>query len=139
MANQDQVDYNVLKKLSKDRIREARILLANKKFSGAYYLAGYSIELALKAYYCKQMLFPPKDTEDLYCHNLEALLQSCGLKDMLSKDMKNNSDLGAKWGVIARWSEQSRYKITEGLIARDFLDAIDNKKCGILIWIMKKL
>ncbi|MFA5892576.1 MAG: DNA-binding protein [Candidatus Margulisiibacteriota bacterium] len=139
MAKQEQTNFNILKQLSRERIRESRILFAKRKFSGAYYLAGYSIELALKAYYCKQMSFPPKDTKDLYCHNLETLLLSCGLKESLLNDIKTNHDLGAKWGVITKWSEESRYLITKKEITRDFLDAIDNKRYGILIWIMKKL
>lgn len=36
------------KELSESRVKEAKLLLRENCFSGAYYLARYSIELALK-------------------------------------------------------------------------------------------
>jgi hypothetical protein len=36
-------------KLATIRLAEEKILLRNKQYAGAYYLAGYSIECALKA------------------------------------------------------------------------------------------
>ena len=44
-----------LETLSETRIREAELLFNDDKFGGAYYLAGYSIECALKACICKQV------------------------------------------------------------------------------------
>ena len=38
-----------LQRLSLERIEDARALLAAKQWSGAYYLAGYSLECALKS------------------------------------------------------------------------------------------
>jgi HEPN domain-containing protein len=38
-----------LQRLSRLRIQEARSLFKLKHYSGAYYLAGYSVECALKA------------------------------------------------------------------------------------------
>jgi len=48
-------NYKDLKKLSTLRIEEAKVLLDNNKYSGSYYLAGYSIELALKALWSKNV------------------------------------------------------------------------------------
>ncbi len=42
-----------LQKLSNIRIREAKVLFAAGEHSGAYYLAGYAIECALKACFAK--------------------------------------------------------------------------------------
>ena len=45
------------------RLEEAEVLLRTRKFSGAYYLAGYAIECALKARLAKQTKrydFPPE-------------------------------------------------------------------------------
>jgi HEPN domain-containing protein len=36
-------------KLAEIRIKEARVLLDRKCYAGAYYLAGYAVECALKA------------------------------------------------------------------------------------------
>ena len=45
------MDRKVLQSLSLLRIREAEALLSAQYFSGAYYLAGYSVECGIKA--CK--------------------------------------------------------------------------------------
>ena len=41
--------------LAKTRIREAKALLDNGLFDGAYYLAGYAVECALKACIVKKI------------------------------------------------------------------------------------
>jgi len=42
------MDRAQLHQLADDRIRDARALLAAKRWSGAYYLAGYAVECMLK-------------------------------------------------------------------------------------------
>jgi HEPN domain-containing protein len=44
-----------LQKLSNTRLRQARILFAAGESSGAYYLAGYAVECALKACFAKHV------------------------------------------------------------------------------------
>lgn len=39
-----------LQELSKLRLKEAKLLIDNNSFDGAYYLCGYSVECALKAW-----------------------------------------------------------------------------------------
>lgn len=76
------------KKLSEFRLEEAKILYKEKKFSGAYYLAGYSIELALKAAICKKFksgTIPDKKfVNDLYTNDLEKLMALSSLKSHYS-------------------------------------------------------
>ena len=48
------MNRNDLKGLALIRLREATILLANGEYSGAYYLAGYAVECALKPCIAKQ-------------------------------------------------------------------------------------
>jgi hypothetical protein len=42
-------ERETMRKLAMARLAEARILLDAGEFSGAYYLAGYAIECAIKA------------------------------------------------------------------------------------------
>ena len=64
--------------LSRIRLREARSLFSAGHFDGAYYLAGYSIECALKACIARRTKrhdFPDKKAVDKsYTHNLEQLV-----------------------------------------------------------------
>ena len=63
-----------LQALSETRIREAKSLLAAEFMDGAYYLAGYSVECALKACIAKQTQehdFPDKKlVNESHTHNL---------------------------------------------------------------------
>jgi hypothetical protein len=59
------------RQLADERLEEARELLSLKKWGGAYYLAGYAIELALKSCIIKTLMatdaFPAKDfSKDCY-------------------------------------------------------------------------
>jgi hypothetical protein len=42
------VNKDELRQLAQDRILDAKALLAARRWSGAYYLAGYAVECALK-------------------------------------------------------------------------------------------
>jgi hypothetical protein len=59
-----------LQRLAKERVAEAKILLAARKWSGAYYLVGYAVEFALKACIAKRVKaedFPDKDLVTKWC------------------------------------------------------------------------
>ncbi len=122
-------DYKDFKNLSLKRIEEAKCLLDNKQFSGAYYLAGYSVEFALKACYCKTVpkkSFPPKRNiyDKLYKHDLNGLLDVSGIKHEFEKSLTENNDLNAKWEIIKDWNEESRYAIMIENDARPMIEAI---------------
>lgn len=130
-------------RISRIRKKEARILLSNKEYAGAYYLIGYSIECALKACIAKQIQkwdFPDKEiTNKVFTHNLESLLKLAGLEQQLKKDMDTNPSLKTNWAVIKDWSESSRYKtnITQK-DATSIYSSCNSRKDGILPWIKKK-
>lgn len=137
-----QPNYKSFKSLSLKRIEEAQILLANKQYSGAYYLAGYSIELALKACFCKGVKaksFPDKDVVGkLYNHDLNKLLDVSGIKTNYEKKTKKDKNFATNWQVVKDWSEESRYNhvILKG-DAESLIAAITDKKKGILNWIKR--
>ncbi len=53
-----------IEKLALERFQEANILFRAGKYDGAYYLSGYSIELALKAKICRRFGVPNLFTLD---------------------------------------------------------------------------
>ena len=65
------------------RIAEAQSLFAARFFDGAYYLAGYSVECALKACIARltnQHDFPDKEFAlACYTHSIEKLVRAAGL------------------------------------------------------------
>jgi hypothetical protein len=67
-------------KIADMRVREARILLDAGEWDGAYYLAGYAVECALKACIIKRLntsdVWPEKSFMDnCYKHDLKLLLK----------------------------------------------------------------
>ena len=120
------------------RLKEAGALLQAGHYEGAYYLAGYAVECALKACVAKQTqaeAFPPKDASRLYTHELGLLLQMANLKQALQGDAPSGSPLERYWTVVQRWSEESRYARPTAQEARDLHQAITAQPGGVLQWL----
>ena len=131
-----------LQRIARLRVKEAKVLLENGYFSGAYYLLGYAVECALKASIAKQIKrydFPDRKLiNDSYSHELEKLLGVSGLKEKLQDEIRNNPNLEVNWAIVKDWSVESRYStdISE-TAARDFYSAVTTSKNGVLSWLKK--
>ena len=122
------------------RAREAGSLSKSRNQQGAYYLAGYAVECALKACISKKTRrheFPPKKkyVENVYKHDLNILLKLADLEKHLEKDMQTNRELAANWNTVKVWNEESRYLVS-GLNGKDLYAAITGVD-GVLPWIKK--
>jgi HEPN domain-containing protein len=131
-----------LQQLAERRLADARTLLAANAFAGAYYLAGYAIECALKACVAKQIHqfdFPEKRLIDRsYTHNLVQLLEVSGVKAPFEEEAARNEALRFRWNVVRDWSEASRYDVaTTEKTARDMLAAVGDEDDGVLTWLKK--
>jgi len=114
-------------------------LFANKKWSGAYYLAGYAVECALKACICKLTKvdeFPDrKFAERCWSHDLEELLKLCGLEPDFEKDRLVDASLEKNWDIVTEWNERSHYSLKTKDDAEEKIEAITDKKHGVLSWL----
>ena len=128
-----------LRWLAKERIREAKVLLDAQHWSGAYYLAGYAVECALKACIAKRMQaeeFPDKSfTDKCWTHNLVQLLVVAELKDDFDAAMQADTDLEDNWNIVKEWTEASRYARKKKADAQDLYSAITDKKHGVFSWL----
>ena len=128
-------------KLSYIRLEEAKALLRNRHYEGAYYLAGYVIECALKACIAartKATDFPPKPetVRDYYRHDLVSLVASAELKEKLVAKCKASKGFEKNWDVVRDWTEQIRYETNVNIkTARMMLKAIDDSRNGVLKWV----
>ena len=121
-------------------VKEAKLLLDNNCYEGAFYLLGYALECAIKACIAKQVKehdFPDKQLANVsFTHRLGDLLGVAGLKQKLQEKEKTDEEFKLNWAVTKDWSEDARYEhIIEETLAKDFFRAITNEKTGILIWI----
>jgi HEPN domain-containing protein len=133
------VDRRDLQELSKVRLKEARALMELGLYDGAYYLAGYAVECALKACIAKETQrhqFPDKKRVDLsHSHDLLQLIRVAGLEDQHRERVRSDPDFETNWEVVRRWSEQSRYRRHSHESAQALLVAISERRHGVITWI----
>lgn len=127
------------KQIARIRLKEAKTLLSNGNYDGAYYLCGYVVECGLKACIAKKTKrydFPDKTTvQDSYTHEIEKLVGIAGLKQDLRKETKRDKQFEVNWTVVKDWTEVSRYERQNDKKARDLYSAITNRRNGVLRWI----
>jgi HEPN domain-containing protein len=128
--------------LANTRLREAKALLAAGDWSGAYYLAGYAVECALKAVIAKEVKrhdFPDKDRVNRsYTHKLTDLAMLARLDAEIAMERKAKSGFAAAWATVTEWDEKSRYAIWTADEAWALVDAVGRRKDGVLIWVKQR-
>jgi HEPN domain-containing protein len=131
-----------LRELALIRLKEARVLLRNGYYDGAYYLSGYCIECALKACIAKRTRryeFPDKKTADAsHTDKLSDLIKVAQLEDAHIEEVGRDVVFGANWNIVKEWSEQSRYKKHLSKSAEDILSAVADRRHGVLRWIKQR-
>jgi HEPN domain len=147
-----------IKELAVERLDEARILYENGKYDGSFYLAGYSVELMLKAKICERMgipnLFDEVNSNQnldaserrgldeikkvVKTHNLFTLLIFSGLKVKIDEEKALNEIFSSGCALLfSKWNEKIRYKVIghitsqEARIMIQFLTMENN----LLTWI----
>jgi hypothetical protein len=137
---------HTFQQISLVRLEDAKALLDKKQYDGCCYLAGYSIELALKAATCRLMerddfftLAKAETVRAFKIHNLRELIILAGLWQKYEDLSVHEPLIYDNWRIIVdgiKWSEQLRYQI--GLTQKDateMVEAIDHPTNGILKWI----
>jgi HEPN domain-containing protein len=129
-----------LQKLTRIRLTEARILLRNGCYEGAYYLAGYAVECAIKACIAKKVRrfeFPDKKLAvESYTHDLKKLLGAAELKPYHDAALESDLIFKEHGQVVAEWSEQRRYELyVKRKTAERFYCGIVARRHGVLAWL----
>ena len=133
------MDRKDLQELSRVRLKEAKALLTLGLNDGAYYLAGYAVECALKACIARQTRryeFPDNiKVRKSWTHALNDLITVAGLKDELQEQAKRDSDFETNWVIVTSWSEESRYRRHRPASAHELVAAVDERHHGVIRWI----
>ena len=132
-----------LQKVSRLRLKEANALINAGFHSGAYYLAGYSVECALKACIARRTQrydFPDKKAvADAWTHDLGKLLDLAGIARDFERDVDKQHQLGLNWAVVKNWKVEHRYSHdTLKVEAKEIYYACVSRKYGVLTWITKR-
>ena len=134
-----------LKQLAKSRLREAKALFDCGLYDGSYYLAGYVVELSLKARICRMLdtdRYPEsgKLSQSFKTHNLDDLLLLAGLERKFEQAKIANPNLLTNWSLVTEWTEQFRYEpvgSSPRQRAQTTIAALEDKNDGIFTWIKK--
>jgi HEPN domain-containing protein len=128
-----------LQRLSSIRVKEAKLLLDNDYYDGAYYLTGYAVECALKACIARRTRrydFPDKrSVMDSYVHDLEKLVRTAGLQGDLAVKSQTNPRFATNWSIVKEWNEDSRYGDWAKPDAEGLYNAVTERLYGVLRWV----
>jgi hypothetical protein len=121
------------------RIAEAKVLLDAQMWDGAYYLAGYAVECALKACIAKRTQpedFPDKDkAAKAWTHKIDVLVEVAELEPARDTEGTANPKFAAYWRVVVKWKEDARYQRKTQLDAEGLYKAVSDSTDGVLRWI----
>jgi len=134
------LNRDTLRALAGSSLEEARALLKNGLWTGAYYMTGLAVECALKsclASAVREHDFPDKEfVNAMYVHNLEKLFKLNGaLWVSLQADMKADARLNVNWNTVKDWDDSKRYDIVEELQAKALHEATAASSSGVMEWI----
>ncbi len=124
---------------AQEKLDGAVILLLNRKFANAYYLAGYAVEMGLKACIAAHIsaeTIPDKELiKKVLQHDFPVLVGLAGLQPELKEQKDKDPYFAANWACVSEWSPDARYEDKDETSAQTIIDAIGNQNSGVLQWI----
>ena len=129
-----------LQDLAELRLREANALLASGNPCGAYYLAGFSIECALKACIARKTLefdFPDKVlATKAFEHSPVKLIKVADLESDIALQLQSNPTFFDFWSIVTAWNVDRRYELNTTVgEAPKLINAIEDPANGVLKWL----
>lgn len=129
------ISKKTLSELVDQKLKDAEVLITNRRYASAIYMAGYALELALKLKICKIFKFargfPENKTEfttyqnstrsqpllagtitqikDIRNHDLNKLLFYSGVEFKIKLNYLN------EWNLVVSWDPEMRYKMQKVL------------------------
>ena len=130
-----------LQAIAQAKLDDALNLLKNGRFSNAYYLSGYAVEIGLKACVAAQIsadTIPDPDLmKNVLNHDFKKLVGLAGLQTELRLAESSDPRFHAYWGIVSDWSPESRYENCDPMTAQLMVEAVGNSTSGVLKWIKK--
>lgn len=128
-----------LQRMANANYEDACLLFQHDRHASAYYLAGFAVELAIKAAIARHIhaeTIPDKQfINRVFTHKLDDLLNLAGLNMRLKEAALETPSLAVAWGVVANWSVVSRYEMIDAFQAADMLSAVGDPGHGVMQWL----
>ncbi len=82
--------------------------------------------------------FPDKKSVDAsYTHNLKDLIKVANLELARLEEANKDPVFRNNWDLVQQWSEHSRYRRHGSEMARALMEAIGDRKHGVIAWIKR--
>jgi hypothetical protein len=111
----------------------------NGRYSNAYYLAGYAVEIGLKACIAAQIsakTIPDKAfIKNIFNHEFRTLVGLAGLAGALKDEQDKDQTFGTNWALASQWEPDARYEAIDPMSAQLLVEAIADPHSGVLKWI----
>ncbi|TQX91829.1 MULTISPECIES: DNA-binding protein [unclassified Rhizobium] len=131
-----------LQRVAQAKINDAQLLLAHRRASNAYYLAGYAVEIGLKACIAKQIsaeTIPELNfVRSIYDHDLQKLIRVAGLSAELKQAQDADKDFAVNWAIVCEWKPDDRYGLKDLGTAQVMIAAVMDETGGVLPWIRER-
>src|SRR3954465_8548388 len=113
--------------LAETKLEDAKLLLSAGRADNAYYLAGYAVELMLKAILSgrfRENTLPDRALiNQLYSHDLDRRLRLALLDVALQQHEKSDAEPRLRWDIVLEWTGESRYGDYSADAATHFIEA----------------
>jgi len=111
-----------LRALARERLKDARVLLAQRRYDGATYFCGFAVELAIKSCICKRFEWPhykhTRPYQSFETHDLPLLIELSGAWPKVQKKSL------AEWSTVRTWTGSDRYRPVGYATAKQAQDMI---------------
>ena len=138
-----EIDKARLVELAEAKLEDAKLLLSAGRAANAYYLAGYAVELMLKAIVSARFrtdTLPDRAVStQVFVHDLRKLISLALLELALKEREKADDGFQARLQIVLGWTEESRYGQYGADEATALVDAVDNPEHGVLPWLRSRL
>jgi HEPN domain-containing protein len=138
-----EIDKARLIELAEAKLEDAKLLLSAGRPANPYYLAGYAIELMLKAVVSSRFrtdTLPDRGlSTQVFVHDLRKLIGLAFLDVPLKEHEEADAGFRGCLQIVLRWTEESRYGQYRADEAAALIDAIDNPEHGVLPWLRSRL
>jgi len=131
--------YNILLDIAQDRLCEARSLSQRRLHTGSAYIAGYVLEIQLKAEFsvkfCGGFLNIYNPPNPIRTHDLNKLLHLAQLEAAVRQMEYTKPGLFDNWMLARDWDPEYRYQRLPKAEASELFEAVSDKRCGVAQWL----
>lgn len=128
--------------LAEAKVADARVLFDKERYSNAFYLFGYGMEIGLKACIARQFraeTIPDKNfANKIFTHKLAELVNLAGLGPTFEAMKRDDLVFAAHSDIVFTWSEETRYEMIDKVRCEAMYAAFDDDEHGVWTWLRER-